>query len=121
MFGTDNKDSLGLAACEAPEGVLWGCRWETYHRVCSHNLHCRHSRCPPGSPAQSQPLCSQEFSGLRTLALGQEVKDYLRERLFWMLENHRAYFKELWKFKIVYEELKTWDLVLLSSNYSFML
>lgn len=87
MFGAGNKDSLGLAACEAPEGVLWGCCWEPYHKMCGQGLQCRHSRCPRGSTAQSQPLCSLELRGLGMLALGQEAKDYLKERLFGCLKT----------------------------------
>ena len=57
MCGADNKDSLGLAACEAPEGVLWGCRWEPYHRMCGQVLQCRCSRFPlsPPKPATLFP------------------------------------------------------------------
>lgn len=59
-----------------------------------------------------------------TLALGQEAKDYLKRRLFGYLKTQGlagSYFKELRRFEIADEEWKTWDLVLPSSNYSFVL
>ena len=61
---------------------------------------------------------------LGALALGQEAEGYLRERIFGCLKTTGlvdSYFKGLWRFEIVIEELKTWDHILLSSNYSFVL
>ena len=58
MFGADNKDSLGLAECEAPEGFLQGCPGNLITGC--EGLQCRHNRCP------HSPLPRVSHSALRS-------------------------------------------------------